>query len=248
MVFFLRVCVRRGLVRGVCFRWVCVRGGAFRKMFGFEGLFSSVFFECFVSSVLFSSVLFERFFRGYFCRWVCVRRMFCFVLRLGPRGALTLGGPGGPLFHYVSVSLFCCVLDSFGLIQVWVFGLCFGLALPGKPKKQTNNRNISGYVPAVLRDKTVENNRFEQHRQQNNTLRTEPPRHKPPRTTRSKNKPANKTRSKRTSSNHPLENNLSQMICLQLETCLSHVFFDGEVPSRACSEVLACCTGIAHCQ
>ena len=29
---------------------------------------------------------------------------------------------------------------------------------------------------------------------------------------------------------------------------MSHVFFNGEVSFRACSEALACCTGIAHCQ
>ena len=38
-----------------------------------------------------------------------------------------------------------------------------------------------------------------------------------------------------------------QLICLQLETCLSHLFFCGEVILRACSRTLARCTGIAHC-
>ena len=37
-----------------------------------------------------------------------------------------------------------------------------------------------------------------------------------------------------------------QLICLQLETCLSHIFLTGEVSSWACSETFACCTGMAH--
>ena len=30
----------------------------------------------------------------------------------------------------------------FGWIQVWVVALLFGLALPGQPKKQSNNPNL----------------------------------------------------------------------------------------------------------
>ena len=39
-----------------------------------------------------------------------------------------------------------------------------------------------------------------------------------------------------------------QLVRLQLETCLSHEYDDGEVFARACSETRSRCAGIAHSQ